>query len=350
MHYLVTGTAGFIGFHLARSLLEKGYSVTGVDNINDYYEPSLKFDRLAETGIRKEGIKEGLRVASDRYPNYRFVKLDLENKEELDKLFKEESFDGIVHLAAQAGVRYSISHPYTYIQSNINGFMNILEACRHQPVGHLIFASSSSVYGLNTDMPFAASHHTDHPVSLYAATKKSSELLAHSYSHLYGIPATGLRFFTVYGPWGRPDMALFIFTRSILSGKPIPVYNYGRMERDFTYIDDIVAGILSLLDKAPEPDPRWEADDPDPSGSSAPYRLFNIGRGEPVPLMEFIHAIEKALGKKAKLDMQPLQPGDVVKTWADTSALGNRSGYKPTTSIETGVQRFIDWYVHYYRI
>ncbi len=348
MHYLVTGTAGFIGFHLARSLLEKGHGVTGIDSINDYYEPSLKYARLAETGIRKKDIKKGKKAFSETYPNYQFIQLDLGEKKDLFRIFAAGSFDRVVHLAAQAGVRYSITHPHTYVQTNINGFINILEACRHNPVEHLVFASSSSVYGLNTKMPFAVHHHTDHPVSLYAATKKSNELLAHTYSHLYGIPSTGLRFFTVYGPWGRPDMALFLFTKAILSDKDIPVYNFGKMERDFTYIDDIVDGIMSLLDQIPQKDPRWDASKPDPSASSAAYRLFNIGRGEPVALMEFIHAIEQALGKKAKLDMQPIQPGDVVKTWADTSALIDWSGYQASTSIETGVKRFVDWYLHYY--
>ncbi|MBN1132992.1 MAG: NAD-dependent epimerase [Bacteroidales bacterium] len=347
---LITGTAGFIGFHLSRLLVRNGYQVTGLDNINDYYDVDLKYARLEKSGISRDKIGYNRVVQSEVDKNYEFLEMELEDKESLFELFANRHFDVVVNLAAQAGVRYSLTNPEAYIQSNITGFLNILEACRHHPVRNLIFASSSSVYGLNRNMPFSVRSNVDHPVSLYAASKKSNELMAHTYSHLFGIPAVGLRFFTVYGPWGRPDMALFIFTRSILRGEPIKVFNYGDMERDFTYVDDIVQGILRMIDKPPVPDPGWDPEHPDPSRSSAPYRLYNIGNNSPVRLMEFIHAIEKAVNRKAILDMQPIQPGDVQKTWADVSGLIQDYQYTPSTSIETGIERFIDWYRQYYRV
>ncbi|KPK84967.1 MAG: capsule biosynthesis protein CapI [Bacteroides sp. SM23_62_1] len=350
MKVLVTGTAGFIGFHLARFLLENGYDVYGIDNINEYYDISLKYSRLEESGIKKELIEYGKEVISQRYPLYRFMKVGLEDQENIYKLFEKQKFDYVIHLAAQAGVRYSLIHPHTYIQSNISGFMNILEACRHNPVTHLIFASSSSVYGMNEQFPFSVKQNVDHPISLYAASKKSNELMAHVYSHLFGIPVTGLRFFTVYGPWGRPDMALFIFTKSILAGEPIEVFNHGKMERDFTYVDDIVEGVGRMIDKPPAGLPHWNGIHPDPSSSSAPYRLYNIGNSKPVNLMEFIEAIEKALGRKAKMTFKPMQPGDVTRTWADTRDLLEEFNYCPSTPVQEGVEHFVNWYRSYYGV
>jgi len=348
MKVLITGTAGFIGFHLANLLVDKNFEVTGLDNINDYYDIELKYNRLKKAGINRQQIDWNKVVRSEKSENYEFIRLDLEDKENLFRLFSDKQFDVVINLAAQAGVRYSLTNPDVYIKSNITGFLNILEACRAYPVKNLIYASSSSVYGLNRYMPFSVSSNVDHPVSLYATSKKSNELMAHTYSHLFGIPTIGLRFFTVYGPWGRPDMALFIFTKAILEGKPITVFNYGNMERDFTYIDDIVQGISRMVTKPPVPGADWNPEKPDPSFSSAPYRLYNIGNSSPVKLMDFIRAIENALGRKATMDLQPIQPGDVEKTWADVDALGRDYDYKPATPVKEGIARFIEWYRKYY--
>lgn len=337
MKIFVTGTVGFIGFHLTRRLLKENHEVVGLDNINDYYDVNLKKSRLRETGI--EEIKENELVTSSISNNYRFIKSDLENKEVVEELFKTEKFDIVINLAAQAGVRYSLEKPEAYINSNIAGFLNVLEGCRHTNVSHLLYASSSSVYGSNKEMPFKTSDNVDHPVSLYAASKKSNELMAHTYSHLFNIPTTGLRFFTVYGPWGRPDMALFIFTKAMLEGRPIDVFNYGDMARDFTYVDDIVEGLTRLLLKTPS----------ESSGDlSAPYQLFNIGYGSPVSLMEFIHEIEKNLGIEAEKNLMDIQPGDVPKTWADVKPLHDLTGFRPQVSVKEGVEKFINWYKKYY--
>lgn len=330
---LVTGAAGFIGFHLVRRLLRHGHQVTGFDNLNDYYEVSLKEARLA--------ILEGER-------DFTFVRGALEERPLLEKLFQSGQFDYVINLAAQAGIRYSLQNPYAYIDSNISGFLNILEGCRRTNVKHLVYASSSSVYGANATVPFSEHHSVDHPVSLYAATKKSNELMAHSYAHLYAIPVTGLRFFTVYGPWGRPDMAYFSFTKAILEGRPIDVFNHGRMQRDFTYIDDIVEGIVRVMDHIPRPDPSWSAERPDPATSSAPYRLYNIGNHQPVELVRFIEVLEECLGKKAKKNLLPIQPGDVLATCADVADLADAVGFRPDTGIEGGIARFVDWYREYY--
>jgi UDP-glucuronate 4-epimerase len=348
MKVLVTGSAGFIGFHLVNRLLAERYEIIGLDNINDYYDVNLKFARLNETGIQKEAVTYNKLINSIKSSHYKFIKLNLEDKENIAGLFKNEKFDMVFNLAAQAGVRYSIHNPRAYINSNITGFLNILEGCRHHQVKHLIYASSSSVYGLNEMMPFSVNDNVDHPVSLYAASKKSNELMAHSYSHLYNLPTTGLRFFTVYGPWGRPDMALFIFTRNILNGKPIEVYNNGLMERDFTYIDDIVEGMYRIMQKIPVGNEKWSGLAPDPSSSLAPYRLYNIGNNNPVKLLEFINAIEKITGKKAVKKMMPIQSGDVVKTWADVSDLKNDFSFAPVTSVEEGINKFIQWYLSFY--
>ncbi len=333
MKVLVTGAAGFIGSHVASQLLARGEQVVGLDNLNDYYDPQLKLDRLkrfeAEAG-------------------FTFVKLDLADRAGMEKLFAEQKFDKVVHLAAQAGVRYSLKNPHAYIDSNLVGFTHILEGCRHQRVQHLVYASSSSVYGGNTRMPFSEHDPVDHPVSLYAATKKANELMAHTYSHLYGLPTTGLRFFTVYGPWGRPDMALFLFTQAILEGRPIDVFNHGNMQRDFTYIDDIIEGVIRVLDKPATPNPDFDPLQPDPGTSHAPYRVFNIGNHNPVPLMDFIAALEKALGMTARKNFLPLQDGDVPATYADVDALKDWVGFQPGTPIEIGVGRFIEWYRSYY--
>ncbi len=332
---LVTGAAGFIGSTLSKRLLARGDQVVGLDNLNDYYEVQLKLDRLAQL--------EG-------QPGFSFVKMNLEDREETKALFAEQKFDKVVNLAAQAGVRYSLINPHAYIESNIVGFTNILEGCRHNEVKHLVYASSSSVYGANTKMPFSIHHNVDHPVSLYAASKKANELMAHTYSHLYDMPTTGLRFFTVYGPWGRPDMALFLFTKAILEDRPIDVFNYGKMRRDFTYIDDIVEGVIRVLDNTAKPNPEWTGDAPDSGTSYAPFRIYNIGNNSPVELLDYIGAIEKALGKKANKNMLPLQPGDVPATYADVDDLVNDVGFKPNTSVEEGVQRFVDWYRNYYKV
>lgn len=332
---LVTGAAGFIGFQLSRRLLNDGIRVTGVDNLNPYYDVRLKEDRLGKIS------------SAD---NFTFVNLDLTDREALEDLFGSIDFDVVVNLAAQAGVRYSLTHPHAYVDSNLVGFVNILECCRHHKVKHLVFASSSSVYGANTNMPFSIHQNVDHPVSLYAATKKANELMAHTYSHLYGLCCTGLRFFTVYGPWGRPDMALFLFTKAITEGKPITVFNHGKMQRDFTYIDDIIEGVVRVMARLPEPDPAWRGDNPDPGTSYAPYKLYNIGNNNPVELIEFIEEIEKALGRKAEKEFVDLQPGDVVATYADVDDLMQDVGFKPETSIATGIRRFIEWYREYYAV
>lgn len=347
MKILVTGTAGFIGFHLATKLLERGDEVIGLDCINDYYDVNLKYSRLQIHGIMKNDIEYNKISCSEKYKNYKFIKLKLEDKENINKLFKNEKFDKVCNLAAQAGVRYSITNPYVYIASNIVGFINILEACRNNDIKHLAYASSSSVYGLNSKMPFSTSHNVDHPISLYAATKKSNELMAHTYSYLYKIPTTGLRFFTVYGPWGRPDMALFLFTKAIIEGKPIDVFNNGEMKRDFTYVDDIVNGVIKVIDNPPSGNKRWVDD---VSTSSVPYKVYNIGNSSPVKLMDFISEIENKIGKKAIKNMMPLQDGDVPATWADVDDLIADLGYKPSTPIKKGINNFVDWYFKYYKV
>ena len=345
---LVTGTAGFIGYHLTKRLSNEGFRIIGLDNINDYYSTDLKYDRLAQLGFARESLVDDELIPSSSKENLFFIKTDLENKSVIDSLFENEDLDIVINLAAQAGVRYSLKDPYRYIGSNITGFLNLLEAARHHPLEHMIYASSSSVYGANTNMPFSTSDNVDHPMSLYAATKKSNELMAHTYSNLYDVPTTGLRFFTVYGPWGRPDMALFLFAKAMLNDEPIKVFNYGDMERDFTYIDDIVEGIFRLIPKAPEPDEDWDGEDPDPATSFAPYRIFNIGNSSPVKLMDFIGEIEKQLGKEAEKNMMPMQPGDVPKTWADVEDLFEYIDFKPQVGIDEGVKNFIDWYKEYF--
>jgi UDP-glucuronate 4-epimerase len=339
---LVTGAAGFIGHHLSKLLVRNGYEVVGIDNINDYYDPNLKLDRLKDMNIPVKDIQYNIPVPGD----ITFIKLDLVDKDQILELFKKYQFDYVVNLAAQAGVRYSLINPHSYVDSNITGFLNILEACRAYPVKHLIFASSSSVYGLNEDIPFKTSHHTDHPLAIYAASKKANEMMAHSYAHLYGIPVTGLRFFTVYGPWGRPDMALHIFTKAIVEDKEFDVYNFGKMSRDFTYVGDIVESVKRLLPLPPKPDnPDFDPKDPNPAISSAPYQIFNIGNNSPVALMDYVHAVEKALGKKGKINYKEIQPGDVPSTYADVQSLYNYINFKPSTRIEEGIKAFVDKYL-----
>jgi UDP-glucuronate 4-epimerase len=332
---LVTGAAGFIGFHLAQRFLDAGDTVVGIDNLNDYYDVNLKKSRLARL---------------ENHRRFRFIRMDLADREGIAALFKKEAFELVVHLAAQAGVRYSIVNPYAYIDSNLVGFINILEGCRQQKVLHLVFASSSSVYGANTLMPFSVHHNVDHPLSLYAATKKANELMAHTYASLYNLPCTGLRFFTVYGPWGRPDMALFLFTKAILEDQPIDVYNQGNMKRDFTYIDDIIEGVYRVAAKIPAPNPKWQGDHPDPATSFAPYKIYNIGNNHPVELIYFIETLEKNLHKKAKKIFLPMQPGDVPATCADVDDLMADVGFKPATSIEEGIKKFLSWYKDYYKL
>ena len=345
---LLTGSAGFVGYHLFKRFQQQGFDVLGVDSLNNYYDVNLKLGRLKDCGFDLEAIAYGRTVASP--DGGRFLQLNLEERAGAAMLFHEEHFDLVCHLAAQPGVRYSIENPHAYIDSNIIGFLNVLEGCRHSKVKHLVFASSSSVYGLNAKIPFSVEDSVDHPVSLYAATKKSNELMAHCYSYLYDLPVTGLRFFTVYGPWGRPDMALFKFTRAILEGKPLPVFNHGELERDFTYVDDIVEGIWRvLMGLPPAGDPGW-LEHPATATSLKPYRIYNIGNGQPVKLRDFIRAIEKATGKTAVIDSLPMQPGDVYRTWADTSALRRDYGFHPETSLETGVGNFVKWYRDYYRL
>lgn len=350
MKILVTGTAGFIGFHTADRLLKDGHEVIGLDNINDYYDVQLKYARLRELGIDQEEVSYGALVQSKTIPTHRFIQLDISDKMGLDQLFEAVKPDRVIHLAAQAGVRYSLVNPDVYVQSNIVGFSYLLECIRHHDVGHFVFASSSSVYGLNEKQPFSTSDNVDHPISLYAASKKSNELMAHSYSHLFGIPTTGLRFFTVYGPWGRPDMALFLFTQSITDGNPIKVFNEGNMRRDFTYIDDIVEGIVRVVANPPAGDADWSGEKPDPASSNAPYRVYNIGNGEPVALMDFIEAIEEAVGKKAIKNLLPIQPGDVPVTFADVTGLSRDFDYRPSVSVKEGVRSFIKWYNEYHNI
>jgi UDP-glucuronate 4-epimerase len=331
---LVTGAAGFIGFHTARLLLERGDEVVGLDNLNAYYDPALKHARL-------DLLKD--------YPGFRFVKADIAERDEMQALFRAEKFQRVVHLAAQAGVRYSIENPHAYVHSNIVGFLQVIEGCRRNGVEHLVYASTSSVYGANTKMPFLETHGVDHPMTLYAATKRSNELMAHSYSSLYALPTTGLRFFTVYGPWGRPDMALFLFTKNILAGLPIDVFNDGYHQRDFTYVDDIVKGVAAAVDHVATPDPAWDSDHPNPSTSNVPYRIYNIGNQTPVPLLRYIEVLEQSLGLKATKNMLPMQLGDLPDTWADVEALARDVGYRPSTDLETGVKHFVEWYLAYYR-
>jgi len=333
MKILVTGVAGFIGMHLAKRLLERGDEVVGIDNLNDYYSVQLKQDRLKQL---------------DGFDNFKFIEMDIADRDAMAKLFKNEQFNRVMNLAAQAGVRYSLQNPLAYVDSNLVGFANILEGCRHNKVEHLVYASSSSVYGANTDMPFSVHHNVDHPVSLYAATKKSGELMAHTYSHLYGLPTTGLRFFTVYGPWGRPDMSPSLFAGAILRGEAINVFNEGKMQRDFTYIDDIVEGVVRVIDKVAEPNPEFDTSAPDPASSYAPYRIYNIGNNEPVQLMEFIETIENAVGKKAEKNMMGMQDGDVVATYANIDALIEAVDFKPATPLKDGIHKFVDWYKAYH--
>ena len=332
---LVTGAAGFIGMHVCQCLLARGNTVVGLDNLNDYYDVSLKEARLNHLKNNEK---------------FFFVKIDLAARQAMEELFARERFDVVINLAAQAGVRYSLTNPHAYVEANLVGFLNILEGCRHHGVQHLVYASSSSVYGANTAMPFSVHDNVDHPLSLYAASKKANELMAHTYSHLYALPTTGLRFFTVYGPWGRPDMALFLFTRAILAGQPIDVFNYGRMRRDFTYIDDIVEGVVRVVDRPAQPNPAWSSDRPDPGTSAAPYRVYNIGNNRPVELLRLIEVLEAALGRKAEKNFLPIQPGDVPATFADVDDLVRDAGFKPETPIEVGVANFVEWYRGYYHV
>jgi len=332
---LVTGAAGFIGYHLSKRLLDNGCHVTGIDNMNAYYDVKLKEARLARLTA---------------YDKFDFARISLEDLNDLEAVFRGSEFDAVVNLAAQAGVRYSLKNPHAYVNANIVGFVNLLECCRHNQIKHFVFASSSSVYGANTLMPFSIHHNIDHPVSLYAATKKSNELMAHTYSHLYGLPCTGLRFFTVYGPWGRPDMALFLFTKAILEGTPINVFNHGKMQRDFTFIDDIIEGVVRVMANLPEPNPSWSGDSPDPGTSYTNYKIYNIGNNQPISLNRFIETIEDTLGKTAKKKMMDLQPGDVTATYADVDDLINDVGFKPATPIEEGIKRFIAWYKEFYGV
>ncbi|MFK8030825.1 MAG: NAD-dependent epimerase [Gammaproteobacteria bacterium] len=333
MKYLVTGAAGFIGSHVTRQLLERGDSVVGLDNLSDYYDVNLKKARLA---------------TFDGNDKFVFELVDLVDRSEMERVFKQHKFDRVIHLAAQAGVRYSIENPHAYIEANLVGYLHIIEGCRHHEVEHLVYASTSSVYGAHTNMPFSVTRSVDHPLTLYAATKKANELIAHSYSNLYNIPTTGLRFFTVYGPWGRPDMALFLFAKNILAGKPIDVFNYGKHRRDFTYVDDIVEGVIRTSDNVAAPNPDWDSNNPDPSCSSAPYRVYNIGNNQPVELMKYVSVLEDCLGRKAEINFLPLQAGDVPETYADVSELISDVGYKPDTSVEVGVENFVRWYRDYY--
>lgn len=349
MKILVTGTAGFIGYHLAKKLLERGDEVVGIDNINDYYDVNLKYARLSELGIRKNEVKENELLGSTTYPKHQFIKANLEDRETINKLFASEKFDAVCNLAAQAGVRYSLENPHAYIQSNVVGFLNILEACRNYGVKNLCYASSSSVYGLNKSQPFKTSDHTDHPISLYAATKKSNEMMAHTYAHLYNISCTGLRFFTVYGEMGRPDMAPMLFADAIFNDRPIKVFNHGNMSRDFTYVGDIVDGIVKVIDNPAKPSDKFDANNPDPSISNAPYRIYNIGNNSPVQLLDFIKTLEIAIGKEAVKNFMDMQDGDVVSTYADVSELINDFGYKPDTSLEVGIERFVKWYREFYK-
>ncbi|MDD4329154.1 MAG: NAD-dependent epimerase [Aliarcobacter sp.] len=349
MKILVTGTAGFIGFHLALKLLERGDEVVGLDNINDYYDVNLKYARLNELGINKDELEDNKLVNSKTYPNHRFVKIDLADTNSIYNLFETQKFDAVCNLAAQAGVRYSIENPHAYIDSNIKGFMNILEACRHNDIKNLSYASSSSVYGLNKSQPFKTSDHTDHPISLYAATKKSNEMMAHTYSHLYNISTTGLRFFTVYGPWGRPDMAPMLFADAILNDRAIKVFNHGNMSRDFTYVADIVDGIIKVIDNPSKSSESFNPENPNPALSSAPYKIYNIGNNAPVQLLDFIETLEIKIGIKAKKNFMDMQAGDVVSTYADTNDLIKDFGYKPDTKLAVGIEQFVVWYKKFYK-
>lgn len=352
MKILVTGSAGFIGYHLTKRLLEHGDEVLGIDNINDYYDVNLKYARMKELGVicPDDLPKEGKKYTSFLYPKHAFVKMDLSDTQSIYKLFEEEKFDAVCNLAAQAGVRYSLENPHTYIQSNVVGFMNILEGCRHNNVKNLCYASSSSVYGLNTSQPFKTSDHTDHQISIYAATKKSNEMMAHTYAHLYGIQTTGLRFFTVYGPWGRPDMAPMLFADAILNNRAIKVFNHGKMSRDFTYIDDIIEGIMKVIDNPAKPNENFDPSTPDPSSSLAPYCIYNIGNNAPLSLMTFIETLEESLGKKAEKNFMDIQDGDVVSTYADVSDLMKDFDYKPDTHLKEGVSAFVSWYKDFYKV
>ena len=348
MKILVTGTAGFIGFHLAKRLISLGYEVVGLDNINDYYDVNLKYSRLNNLGIKKEDISENKLIKSTIYSNHKFIKLDLDNTNAINKLFENEKFDAVCNLAAQAGVRYSIENPHVYIQSNVVGFMNILEACRHNNIKNLSYASSSSVYGLNKSQPFNTNDHTNHPVSLYAATKKSNELMAHTYSHLYNISTTGLRFFTVYGPWGRPDMAPMLFADAISNDREIKVFNHGNMSRDFTYIDDIIEGIIKVIENPAKVSENFDANNPNPSISSAPYQIYNIGNNSPTKLLDFIKTLETAIGKKAKKKFMDMQDGDVLSTYANIDDMTKDFEYKAKTKLDEGIEEFIKWYNNFY--
>ncbi|MGE4317441.1 MAG: NAD-dependent epimerase [Deferribacterales bacterium] len=350
MKIMLTGTAGFIGFHTVQKLINDGHEVVGLDSINDYYDVKLKHRRLAVTGIDIGAVEYNKLVSSSNMKGYRFIRLNLEDRENLHALMKSEKFDKVCNLAAQAGVRYSIDNPYAYIDANITGFINIIEGCRHFGVQHLVYASSSSVYGSNTAQPFSTSDNVDHPISLYAATKKANELMAHTYSHLYNIPTTGLRFFTVYGPWGRPDMAMFKFADLMRKGQPIDVYNFGKMERDFTFIEDIVEGVCRVIYAGQKANASWDSNNPDPGSSSAPYKVYNIGNNKPVQLMYMIETLEKELGISAQKNLMPLQAGDVPKTYANIDDLVRDHGYKPDTSIEEGIRRFVKWYKEYHGI
>ena len=348
MKILLTGAAGFIGSAVVKKLAEQGNEIIGIDNINDYYDRNLKFARLHALGIGDESHQWGKPVKSWNWDNFIFIRLDITNKESVASLFVKENFDCVVHLAAQPGVRYSITHPQAYIENNIGGFLNILEGCRYNKVGHLVFASSSSVYGLNGKTPFSERDSVEHPVSLYAATKKSNELMAHTYSYTYGLPVTGLRFFTVYGPWGRPDMSPFIFIDGIVKKRPIKVFNNGDMLRDFTYIDDIVESISRIINIVPSCDEKWDKENPDPASSCAPYRIYNVGNQQPTRLLDYISAIETELGEVASKEMEPMQPGDVYQTYADSSALANATGFTPRTALKEGIHRTVEWYKKYY--
>lgn len=350
MKILVTGAAGFIGSHVCKSLLRRGDEVIGLDDINSYYDVNLKFGRLLKLGIARAEITWYKFVVSDIYSKFSFVRMKLEDRQAMQMLFANGQFEVVINLAAQAGVRYSIENPYTYLESNVNGFLNVLEGCRHNHIKHLVYASSSSVYGLNGKIPFSEKDSIAHPVSLYAATKKSNELMAHAYSHLYGFPSTGLRFFTVYGPWGRPDMAPFLFIDAILHNRSIKVFNNGNMLRDFTYIDDVVEGVLKVVDSVPQSSILWNSESPDPSFSEAPYKIYNIGNSHPVKLMDFIHAIEASIGRDAEKIFLPMQPGDVYQTYADTSSLQEELGFQPDKSIEEGVKETVDWYKEFYSL
>lgn len=349
MKILITGTAGFIGSHLAKELLKRGFDVVGLDNINDYYDVSLKYGRLKEAGINIDELAYNKKLVSNQNSHYQFIQLNLEDDQALNSLFETEKFDYVCNLAAQAGVRYSLENPKTYVNSNIVGFVNILEACRYHQIKHFVYASSSSVYGLNECMPFCANDNVDHPISLYAASKKSNELMAHTYSHLFNLPTTGLRFFTVYGPWGRPDMAMFLFTKAIIEGKPIKVFNEGKMLRDFTYIDDIVEGVSRVIEQPAQSNPKWDAKRPEPSSSKAPFRVYNIGNNKPVELLKFIETIENKIGLKAEKQLMPMQDGDVPATYANVDKLIQDFDYKPNTDLDYGIGEFVKWYRTFYQ-